>query len=196
MKKRKWFPRLLLMLLISVVIGSSVYSWNALRLAGNAMPMPFGFGMSVVLSGSMEPTLSTGDLVLVRAGEDCAVGDVVVYQEGSSLVIHRVIALEEDEVLTQGDANNVPDDPVPHSRIKGKMIAALPGAGYVVQWIRSLPGVITVLALAFFLLYRGRQSERKADEAEVEALKQEILRLKIEQLKAEQQNEEQQNTNE
>ena len=62
-KLKKLLPRLLCYLLISLVLGGTAYSWNARRLAGNAMPMPFGVGLSVVLSGSMEPTLSVNDLI-------------------------------------------------------------------------------------------------------------------------------------
>ena len=55
-----------------------------------------GLAPYVVLSGSMEPTLSVDDLVIVRAAEDYAVGDVVVYQSGHSLVIHRIVAMSSE----------------------------------------------------------------------------------------------------
>ena len=60
----------LLLAVLAAVFGINVYALNAARLAGNQVPMPFGVGASVVLSGSMEPTLSVGDLLLLKQ-EDC-----------------------------------------------------------------------------------------------------------------------------
>ena len=62
------------------------------------MPMPFGFGISAVLSGSMEPEYSTDDLVIVRSTDVYQIGAVVVYQDGSTLIMHRIIAVDDDPV--------------------------------------------------------------------------------------------------
>ena len=83
--------RLLVLVLISLFAGVSLYQWNASTLTGNEMPMPFGVGVSVVLSGSMEPQLQVNDLVLVQRQEEYVPGDVVVYQSGRSLVIHQLL---------------------------------------------------------------------------------------------------------
>ena len=72
--------RIALIVLLSVFIGTTVYTLNAKRVMHNALPMPFGVGSSVVLSGSMEPTLSVNDLVFIREADSYAEGDVVVYQ--------------------------------------------------------------------------------------------------------------------
>ena len=90
-KKRTGAARILLFVIISLIIGLSVYRWNAERLAGNAMPMPFGFGMSVVLSGSMEPELSVNDLIIIAESDSYETGDTVVYQSQGDLIIHKII---------------------------------------------------------------------------------------------------------
>ena len=69
MKKNKVGKDILRVLLLAVcglVLGLNIYSANAKSLVGNHLPMPFGYGAAVVLSGSMEPTLSVGDLILVN----------------------------------------------------------------------------------------------------------------------------------
>ena len=170
--------RIFLIVLISLVLGGGVYMLNAKRLVRNAMPMPFGVGFSVVLSGSMEPTLSVDDLVIVRAAEDYAVGDVVVYQSGHSLVIHRIVALEGDCVVTRGDANNMEDAPVARTDIKGRMVGVIPRAGLAVHFLQSPLGIILLLALAVFLLNRSWSKEKASDEKDLDELKAEIRRLK------------------
>ena len=170
--------RIFLMLMISLILGGSIYMLNARTLMHNAMPMPFGVGASVVLSGSMEPALSVNDLVIVRAADSYEVGDVVVYQSGSSLVIHRIIQLQDGVVITKGDANNIEDAPVDLKDVKGRMVGVIPRAGRVVYFIRSPLGVILLLALAVFLLNRSWSNEKAADDKDLDALKAEILKLK------------------
>lgn len=174
--------RLLLMLVISLVVGTSAYSLSARHLAGNAVPTPFGIGLSVVLSGSMEPSLSVGDLLLVRATEDFAVGDVVVYQSGSMAVVHRLIELNEDTALTKGDANNAADAPIPLTALRGRVAASLPLAGYLVMAIQTPVGALAILALALWLLDRSYRREKEQDAAKTAALREEIrlLRQQIE----------------
>lgn len=68
MKQLKTALRMLTLLILGVFLGVRFYVWNAQSLTGNAVPMPFGIGASVVLSGSMEPALSVGDLLIFTEG--------------------------------------------------------------------------------------------------------------------------------
>ena len=65
-KSIKSIGRFFLLFIISLMIGLRMYYWNSSSLVGNSMPMPFGYGASVVLSGSMEPALSVNDVVIVK----------------------------------------------------------------------------------------------------------------------------------
>ena len=66
MERLTKISRSALLIFVSLIVGVNIYLWNAQSLMGNALPMPFGYGAAVVLSGSMEPTFSTGDLILVK----------------------------------------------------------------------------------------------------------------------------------
>ena len=142
------------------------------------MPMPFGVGMSVVLSGSMEPTLSVDDLVLVHRDARYEKGDVVVFQDGNSLVIHRIISIDGDEVITQGDANNTTDDPISTTDIKGKMVASIPVLGAAVRFLKSPVGFVLILLAAVLLFELPHMRERKKAAEDKEKIKEEIRRLK------------------
>ena len=113
--------RVSLLALVAVIIGVNIYTLNASRLAGNAVPMPFGFGVSVVLSGSMESELSIGDLIFISERDGYEVGDVVVYQDGGIAVVHRIISIDGETVTTKGDANNTPDAAISMESIKGEV---------------------------------------------------------------------------
>lgn len=173
--------RVIPLVVISLAVGIRLYIWNAKTLVGNAMPMPFGWGASVVLSGSMEPELSVDDLVIVRSCDSYKVGDVVVYQDGSMAVIHRIISIDGDEVITQGDANNTADDSIKLKDIKGKSVGSIPKIGALVRFFQSPAGFILLIiaAVAVFELPYRRERQRAADEQE--RIKEEIRRLKGEQ---------------
>ena len=185
-KRAKGIGRTVLLIIISLVIGLMLYGWNAQTLAGNAMPMPFGFGMSVVLSGSMEPVLSVNDLVIVCGAESYAVDDIVVYQDGNSLVIHRIISIDGDDVVTQGEANNMADDPIKVSNIKGRMAFHIPFVGAVVRFLKTPVGTIILIAVAVLLFELPVLRERKKATDEQEKIKEEIRKLKAEQRSIEQ----------
>ncbi len=167
-----------MILLISLFIGGTIYTVNARRVLGNQMPMPFGVGLSVVLTGSMEPTLSENDLVIVKEADSYEINDIVVYQRGTELIIHRLISVDGDLYTMQGDANNVPDEPVGLSVIKGKEVASVPYIGFVIRLLQTTVGKIVVIALAAFLLHRSRTKERTEDDEELDQIKDEIRKLK------------------
>lgn len=92
----------------------------------------FGFRASVLHGQSMEPTLSDGSLVITRAGNGAAVGDVVKFNYNGIPTIHRVIGMRADGMLeTKGDNASLFQEaqPVPSSAIDGRYVASLPPLG-------------------------------------------------------------------
>lgn len=101
--------------------------------------------LAVVEGTSMEPTLQSGDLVLVikRVSlDDISLGDVIVYRRGRSLIIHRVVRIEDGTIITKGDNNLLLDPPVRFSDVVGKVleiggnIVKIPLIGYLTLFFR------------------------------------------------------------
>lgn len=191
MKKHvKTIVRTALLSVAALIVGLNVYTMNASRLAGDLVPMPLGVGATVVLSGSMEPTLSTGDLLIIAEQESYGVDDVVVFQNNRIAVVHRIIEIKEETVegedgeeiqmiaITQGDANNTPDDPIQLSQIKGTVVMSIPLVGYLVNMIKTPLGTILILAAAVFLLERSFHKEKEKDLDKLEEIRREIEKLK------------------
>lgn len=172
--------RLILIVLCGAILGFNIYFANASNLVGNQLPMPFGYGAAVVLSGSMEPELSKGDLIIVKEVSTLEIDQVVVYQDGQSLVVHRIVEIGDETIVTKGDANNVEDDPVEKSRVKGEVVFAIPYMGSIIEFIKTPLGTIAIIALAILLLEIPRLREKKKDTEEIEKIKEEIKRLKSE----------------
>ena len=172
--------RMVMLLAISIFAGGSIYAWNAETLVGNAMPMPFGVGLSVVMSGSMEPELKVNDLVFVHSGDSYEKGDIVVYQDGSSLVIHRIIEKTGDKVITKGDANDVPDRPVQVRDIKGRYTGRIPFVGVILLFLKSPAGFLIMIIAAAALFEYPYLRERKKSAKRQEEIKEQIRQLRSE----------------
>ena len=177
-KQTKTIIRTVLLVFVALIVGINIYAFNASRVAGDAIPMPFGVGLTVVLSGSMEPELSVGDLLVVAEQDSYAIDEVVVFQEGRIGVVHRIIEMDGTTVTTQGDANNAPDEPMDISRVKGKVVLAIPLIGHVVNMIKTPVATVVILAAAIFLLERSFHKEKEKDADQLEEIKREIERLK------------------
>ncbi len=172
--------RRLVLVAAGLILGLNVYMANANSLLGNDMPMPFGYGLANVLSGSMEPTFSKGALLVVKQTDDPQVGDIVVYQDPGELVVHRIIAIDGDTVVTRGDANNAADPPFNRNEIKGVVVAHIPMLGSVAEALKTPVASVAIIICAILLVEFSFRKQRDSDDAEIEAIKEEIRRLKAE----------------
>ena len=178
-QRKNGFSRFVLILL-GLILGVELYLANARGILGEELPMPFGIGAAVVLSGSMEPSLSVGDLILVKKSDELKTGEMVVYQSGHSLIVHRIMELDGDMVVTKGDANNANDKPFERNQIKGIVVMRIPRIGKILQLLKTPLGALAALAAVICLTevsYRGQQQE---DEEELDAIREEIRKLKEE----------------
>lgn len=128
----------------------------AVALALAVVPRLLGGSALTVLSGSMEPRYSVGDVVVVVPAEadDIQVGDVVTFQPVSAdptLVTHRVVAKalgseSSARFVTRGDANGADDAPVVADQIMGRVAYHVPAVGQVALAVgeHARPLVLTV----------------------------------------------------
>ena len=179
-KNIKAIMRIFLLAITAIIIGVNTYSIIATKVTRNVLPMPFGIGATVVLSGSMEPEFSAGALLIVAEAKDLEVGDVVVFQDGSMSVTHRIIDINGDSVITKGDANNTADAPMAIQQIKGEVILAIPLVGYLVNVIKSPLGTLAIICLALILLERSFSMEKEKEKAKLDSIRAEIEKLKQE----------------
>lgn len=118
-------------------------------------------GMQVfnVISGSMEPTYSVGDLLYVKTvdPDSVKVGDPITFVLNEDLVVatHRVVKVDREnrQFTTKGDANETEDAmPVHFNNLVGVPVFAIPLLGYVSAYIQNPPGMYVAIALGAALL--------------------------------------------
>ena len=95
-------------------------------------PFFFGYATFVVISGSMEPTIHVGDVIIIEkvsSMDELKERDIVTYhgREDSfkgKTVTHRIIRIEGDKIVTKGDSvMNVKEDPaITYNDVIGKYV--------------------------------------------------------------------------
>lgn len=184
--------------LVLCIVFVPVILVNAALIAGSflhpdELPGVFGVKPAVVLSGSMEPTIQTGDLIAVTDCDPTALheGDVVCYLSSGKAITHRIASVTTGEdgqlrYVTQGDANNAADRlPVTIDQVQGVWSGMrLPGVGNAILFMQTPAGMVLfiVCPLALFFawdVWRRRRLD-KAEEARTAQLERELAALREE----------------
>jgi signal peptidase len=108
----------------------------------------------VVRSGSMQPTIPVGSLVVVRKNtSQYQIGDVVTFQLGNVYVTHRIKSIQENQFQTQGDANNAPDTQlVSQTSVIGKVWISIPYIGKTLTFVKTPKGFSLLIILPAFII--------------------------------------------
>lgn len=108
---------------------------------------------SVIATGSMEPGVRPGDVILVKKVKDMddihslQPGEIIQFRRDNILICHRItaVAKNEDEQTrfhTRGDNNSAPDSQlVKPGDVKGRVVEVVPKLGWPTLLIKSQPDV-------------------------------------------------------
>ncbi|HEU0024478.1 MAG TPA: signal peptidase I [Thermoleophilaceae bacterium] len=127
-----------------------------------AVPVIFGGRSFSVMSGSMEPSISTGDLVVTLpiAPHEARGGDVVTFtdpENNDRLLTHRVASSADRgdnyALVTKGDANNTVERwTVPADGRIGRVIFRVPELGYLLTFARGPAARVLLIAIPALML--------------------------------------------
>lgn len=158
------------------------------------VPSIGGISPLIVLTDSMLPEISSGDLIITKQinPADVKVGDVISFFDpagnGSSVVTHRVIEIVtengETKWRTRGDNNNTEDRvAVPFDNLVGIWTGTrIGGAGSVAMFLQTTPGLIVCIGCPLALLVGydvlRRRKYDKAKQEDTDALLKELEALR------------------
>lgn len=119
----------------------------------------------IVQSGSMEPAIKVGGLILSIPAKSYAHGDIITFKINPSdkkLVTHRLVAavytngdLDNPTYLTSGDANEEIDNwRIHRDNIVGKVVLTAPYLGYIADYAKKPYGfLLFVIVPATIIIY-------------------------------------------
>lgn len=139
----------------------AIFYWGAIVIIGGLsllltvqlLPIDGNYRVLSVLSGSMEPEISTGSAVIVAPATNYKIGDIITFGEGGKTkmtITHRINEINETDgrivYATKGDSNNTPDrETVPAENVIGKVWFSIPHLGYLIDFIRKPGGFFAVI---------------------------------------------------
>lgn len=174
--------------LVMVLAISIVFFMVQEKLTGGK-PQTDRFHLYVVMSGSMEPVLHTGSLVIVNpiAPELLAKNDMITFKgfDGSDkLITHRIVTVNQGDQIsftTRGDANDVNDpQPVSAKDVIGKVSFNIPYIGYLMNFAKTkigllvliiIPGIFIIILEMRKLFQYAVQMDREKESKKQEAIK-------------------------
>lgn len=127
----------------------------------------FGYRYYTVLTASMEPQFTTGDLVVVKLSnaDEIHIGDIITFNpssENDAYLTHRVTEkLENYEgsgvtcFKTKGDANAVEDSfLIDSTRVIGTVRFHIPKLGYIVRFVQLKWYFVVPLIILLFVFFK------------------------------------------
>lgn len=118
-----------------------------------------GYRVFTVISGSMEPKYSVGDLIYVKQVDPDGIkkGDIITFilNEQLTVATHRVEAVDAENryFYTKGDANETIDaSPVHFNNVIGVPQFSIPLLGYVSNFIQNPPGTYITIGVGLVLI--------------------------------------------
>jgi signal peptidase len=118
----------------------------AIFLAFTVLPIPGNVKIFTVMSGSMEPALKVGSVVVVAPASEYKIGDIISFTANDNKkisVTHRIQQIKTDidfntYYVVKGDANESFDSaPVYGKMIIGRVIFSVSFLGFILAWIQK-----------------------------------------------------------
>ena len=123
------------------------------------LPIPGNYKLLIVQSGSMEPAIKTGSVVVVKPVENYKANDVITFKDGGKdrTTTHRIVDLEvvsgQTQYITKGDANNAEDsNKVSDGKIVGKVLTSIPYAGYILAMAKKPIGFVLLVVIPCLMI--------------------------------------------
>lgn len=136
----------LIAVLALVIVNNQINKDNATRIGDHYI--------FYVASGSMEPTLEVGDVIISKKTNDYNVGDIVTYSKNNSNITHRIESINDETIITKGDNNKSEDQPISKAQIKCEFYKKSPFLTYFYAFAKDpiMIGIVIFIIICINVL--------------------------------------------
>ncbi len=183
---KKILTIIVMIILCGILFTSGVILVNS-YIRPNEVPSFFGWKPFIVLSGSMETQIMTGDIVVVKEvnTNDLKENDIIAFKDNEDIVVtHRIVEIvKEDDgnikYKTKGDNNNIEDDGYVYpNQVEGIYKFRVGKLGNLALFIQTPVGMVVCISIPLIMLlliqWADSEQEKKYKsnrEQEIEDLK-------------------------
>lgn len=149
MKVIKRIFTIVITIILVAIFTLNVYNIINIKYLKKDITPVFGYTMLEVVSGSMEPEIQVGDIVIIDVlAKDYKINDIVTFkEENGAMVTHRIISIDGNKMVTKGDSNNTADPENTTDNIVGKYVGKIRGLGRILSSLKSPVTMILILVI-------------------------------------------------
>jgi len=153
MKIIKGLITFIITIILLIITSFNLYNFISINVLDEELPKINGYAYLEVVSGSMEPKFKIGDVIIIDTKiSKYKEKDIVTFKDiNGSFVTHRIVEINDEEIVTKGDANNTIDEPISKDTIVGKYVYRIGGVGAIIKSLRS-PFVLVMILIIGILL--------------------------------------------
>ena len=149
----------ILTFLVFLVLAVVIYAKVKSMVSNKDYPEFFGYSIFRVDTGSMEPTISQNDIIIIKKSNEYEIDDIVTFKTDDDYITHRIVTKIGEKIITKGDANNARDVAIEKKDIIGKVVSIKKKLG-VWQKVLTNPIIIimifvTLILFDFAFSYKG-----------------------------------------
>lgn len=148
--------KILVWFLLLVLLTFNVYSFVMIKVLGNELAVIGGKALVEVISGSMEPTIKVGDMIIIDTeAQDFKEKDIITFKdEAGSFVTHRIMEVKEEGFVTKGDNNDSLDrDLVREENIVGRYCFKIAGLGIFISALKNPITFVIIMLIGVILCF-------------------------------------------
>jgi len=192
-KVKSIFTIIIMIILLIILFVSGVILINS-YINPNEVPSFFGWKPFIVLSGSMETQIMTGDIVVVKEIDTAVLkeGDIIAFKDDEVVITHRIERIEEVDgetrYITKGDNNNKEDTGyVLPEQVEGLYQFRVARLGNLAMFIQTPIGMVICISIPLIMLALLQLSDSKKEQEVIRAkediqrqMKEEVEKLRKE----------------
>jgi len=138
---------------LGLIVVYNIYNFISVKVLNKDIATVNGYALLEVVSGSMEPTIHVGDMIIIDTkAKEYQENDIVTfYDNEGSFTTHRIVSIDEDTMITKGDNNQSQDDEMPVENILGKYVFKVTNFGRILSSLKSPFTLIMVLVVGILV---------------------------------------------
>ncbi len=197
MKKVKNILTIIVMIILLIILFvSGVILINSYT-KPNEVPSFFGWKPFIVLSGSMETQIMTGDVAVVKEVDTDILkeGDIIAFKDDELVITHRIERIEEIDgetrYITKGDNNNAEDiGYVSPKQVEGLYQFRVARLGNLAMFVQTPIGMVVCISIPLIMLALLQLSDSRKEKKIIQAKEDKQRQMEEEMEKLKKQNEE------
>lgn len=153
MKKVKKILFTIVTVILVILLAYNIYNFIMIKVLKHDVATVNGYAMLEVVSGSMKPTINVGDMIIINTKDkNYKENDIITYYDNNhNLITHRIIKINDTEIVTKGDNNNTEDEAIYSKEIIGKYVTKLENLGIILSSLKSPFTMIMILIIGILI---------------------------------------------